>query len=303
MQGPAGRRSCDAHSGPGDTVPTWLARSPSRRVWNAPPSESRTSASPYQLRSSTVPSGASRSSERWSPADVALACTTRSHPPAASSGSAKPAPSAAATSARVASTSTSVTSHRREPGEQAGDAAADHPGADDGDAVADERGRVPQGVDGGLDGAGEHGARGRHVVGHDGHRARRHHIGRLVRVQAEDRATAQLRRPLLDGADVEVAVLDRPREVAFLERRAHFRVLSRRHAASEHQRLGAAADAGPERADHHVAGPGLGQRDRTDLPAPGRTQPERSRVSGCHGRTLLDRDPGRCYASFAPSRS
>ena len=28
---------------------------------------------------------------------------------------------------------------RREPGEQAGDAAADHPGADDGDAVADQR--------------------------------------------------------------------------------------------------------------------------------------------------------------------
>ena len=94
----------------GDTVPTWLARSPRRPAWNAPPSESRTSASPYQLRSSTVPSGASRSSERCSPADVALVCTTRSHPPAASSGRAKPAPSAAATSARDASTSTSVTS-------------------------------------------------------------------------------------------------------------------------------------------------------------------------------------------------
>ena len=94
----------------GDTVPTWLARSPRRPVWNAPPSESRTSASPYQLRSSTVPSGASSSSEHWSPADVALVCTTRSHPPAASSGRAKPAPSAAATSARDASTSTSVTS-------------------------------------------------------------------------------------------------------------------------------------------------------------------------------------------------
>src|SRR5215211_5051069 len=94
----------------GDTVPTWLARSRRRPAWNAPPSESRTSASPYQLSSSTVPSGASRSSEHWSPADVALVCTTRSHPAAASSGRAKPAPSAAATSARDASTSTSVTS-------------------------------------------------------------------------------------------------------------------------------------------------------------------------------------------------
>ena len=57
-----------------------------------------------------MPSGASSSSERWSPADVALVWKTRSHPPAASSGRAKPAPSAAATSARDASTSTSVTS-------------------------------------------------------------------------------------------------------------------------------------------------------------------------------------------------
>ena len=94
----------------GDTVPTWPACSRRRPAWNAPPSESRTSASPYQLSSSTVPSGASRSSERWSPAAVALACTTRSHPPAASSGCAKAAPSAAATSARERSTSTSVTS-------------------------------------------------------------------------------------------------------------------------------------------------------------------------------------------------
>src|SRR3954447_25202143 len=94
----------------GDIVPTWLARSPSRPTWNAPPSESRTSSSPYQLSSSTVPSGASSSSERWNPAAVALVCTTRSHAPAACSGRAKPAPSAAATSARDGSTSTSVTS-------------------------------------------------------------------------------------------------------------------------------------------------------------------------------------------------
>ena len=167
---------------------------------------------------------------------------------------------------------------RREPGEQAGDAAADHPGADHGDAVADQRRRVPQGVDGGLDRAGEHGARGRHVVGHDGHGAGRHHVGRLVRVQAEDRAAAQLRRSLLDGADVEVAVLHRAREVPFLERRAHRGVLARRHAAPEHQRLGAAADAGPQRPDHHVAAPRLGQRDGPDLPVPGRAQPERVRV-------------------------
>ena len=158
---------------------------------------------------------------------------------------------------------------RREAGEQPRHAAADHPGADDCDPVADERRGVPQGVDGGLDGAGEHGARGRHVVGHDGHGARRHHVGRLVRKQAEDRAPAQLRRPLLDGADVQVAVLDRPGEVAFLERRAW------RHPAAERQRLGAAADAGAQRADHDVAAPGLGQRDAPDLPSPGLAEPIR----------------------------
>src|SRR5919106_430518 len=193
----------------GDTVPTWLARIPRRPTWNAPPSESRTSASPYQLSSTTVPSGARRSSERWRPADVALVCTTRSQPPAASSGRAKPTPSAAATSARDTSTSTSVTST---PGNRA------------------------------------------------------------------SRRATQLRRPLLDGADVEVAVLDRSREVALLERRAHRRVLARRDAAPEHQSLGAAADAGPQRVDHHVAASRLGQRDRPDLPAPGAAQPERVRL-------------------------
>ncbi len=168
--------------------------------------------------------------------------------------------------------------HRREPAQQAGDAAADHPGADDGDPVAEQRRGVPQRVDGGLDGAGEHGARGWHALGHDGHGAGRNHVGGLVRVQAEDRAAAQLRRPLLHGADVEVAVLDRPREVPLLERRPHRGVLVRRHAAPEHQRLGAAADAGPQGAHHHVVPPRLGQRDRPDLPAAGRAQPERVRV-------------------------
>ena len=94
----------------GETVPTWLARMPRRREWKTPPRERRTSASPYQLRSMTSPSAASRSSDSWSPADVALVCTTRSRAPAASSGGAKWTPSPAATSARAGCTSTSVTS-------------------------------------------------------------------------------------------------------------------------------------------------------------------------------------------------
>ncbi len=86
--------------------------------------------------------------------------------------------------------STSVTCNTRVPTQQPCDAAADHPCADDGDPVAEQRRGVPQGVDGGLDGAREHGTTGWHAVGHDGHGARRHDVGGLVGVQAEDRATA-----------------------------------------------------------------------------------------------------------------
>ena len=71
----------------------------------------------------------------------------------------------------------------------------------------------------------------------------RHHVARLVRVQAEHRAAPAARRPLLDTPHVGVAVLHRRREVARLKRRAHPLVFCRRHAAVEHQRLGAAADA------------------------------------------------------------
>jgi hypothetical protein len=133
--------------------------------------------------------------------------------------------------------------HAREPAEQTRDRAADHPGAHDRDAVTDERGGVPQGVDSGLDGAGQHGPIRRHALRHDRHGSGRDDVGGLVRVEAEDRAAAQLRRPLLHGTDAQIAVLHRPGEVALLERCAHARVLRRRHAAPEHQRLGAAADA------------------------------------------------------------
>ena len=180
--------------------------------------------------------------------------------------------------------------HRRKPAQEACDAAADHPGADDGDPVAHKGRGVPQGVDGGLDDTGEHGSCGWHVLGHDGHRAGRNHIGGLVRVQAEDRPAVQIGRALLYDADVEVAVLDGPREVSLLERRPHRGVLARRHAAAEHQRLGATADAGPQGAHHHVVPPRLGKRDRPDLAAARRTQPERlcaaRRENGIHRTDL-----------------
>src|SRR5689334_17988592 len=60
------------------TSPTWLARMPRRREWKAAPRDSWTDSSPYQLRSTTVWSAASKARESWSPADVALAWNTRS---------------------------------------------------------------------------------------------------------------------------------------------------------------------------------------------------------------------------------
>ena len=225
-----------------------------------------------------MPSGASSSSERWSPADVALVCTTRSHPPAASSGTAKPAPSAVATAARDASTSTSVT---RTPGNRASRRATQQPTI----PAPTTATRSP------TSGAASHRAlTAVSTVPASTARAGGTSSGTTVTAPAGTtyavwcgyrQKTVRPRsstRPPLDGADVEVAVLDRPGEVAFLERRAHRGVLARRHAAPEHQRLGAAADAGPQRADHDIAPPRLGQRDRPDLTAPGRAEPERVRV-------------------------
>jgi hypothetical protein len=165
-----------------------------------------------------------------------------------------------------------------EPREQARDRATDHAGADDGDAVADQRRCVPERVHGGLDRARQHRPCRRHVVRDDRDRAGRDDVRGLVRVEAEHRAAAQLGRALLDGADAEVAVLHRPWEVALLERRPHHGVLAGRHAAAEHERLGAAADAGAQRPHHDVAHARLRQRRRADLADTRCAHPERPRV-------------------------
>ncbi len=169
--------------------------------------------------------------------------------------------------------------HRRsrDTGQQARDAAADHPRAHHRDPVADQRPGVPQCVDRRLDRAGQHRPRRWDAVRDDGDRARRDDVRRLVRVEAEDRAPFQAGRPTLDHADVEVAVLDRPREVALLEGRAHRGVLALGHPATEHQRLGSAADAAVQRAHEHLVGAGLRQSHRADLATPRPCHPERRR--------------------------
>ena len=262
----------------GETVPTWLARSRRRCAWNAAPS-----GEPHL--GVAVPTEVQHGALGREQVERALQPRrrrARMHDEVApADGIFWPREAGAECGRDLGPGAVDVDERdldRGEPRQQASDAAPDHPSADDGDAVSQQRRCIPQGVDGGLDRAGEHGARGRHGVGHDGHRAGGHHVRRLVRVQAEDRAAPQLRRSLLDHTDVEVAVLHGPREVALLKRRAHRGVLARRHAAAEHQRLGAATHAGAQRPDDDIAVPWHGQRDRPDLSAPGRAQPERMGV-------------------------
>ena len=88
-------------------------------------------------------------------------------------------------------------------------------------------------------------------------------------IEAEHRATAQLRRPGFDDADVEIAVLDRPGELPVLERRPHHGVLARRHAAAKDQRLGPPAHSRTQRPDEDLARPGAGSGTGRISPAPG----------------------------------
>ena len=201
---------------------------------------------------------------------MALVCTTRSRPSSASSGAAK------STSRRLGDVGARGVDvderdvHSRELREQPGDAAADHAGADDREPVAGERADVPHRVDGGLDGAREHGTLGRHLVGDHGDSGGRHDVRSLVGIQAEDRATSQRRGTLLDHADVEVAVLHRPGQLSVLERRPHLGVLAGRHPAREDERLGPPADGRAHRADEDlVGGRGSGRATVRISPIPG----------------------------------
>src|SRR5262245_35310368 len=171
---------------------------------------------------------------------------------------------------------------RREPC----DDAADCSGADDRDAVADARRCVPQHVDRGLDVRREHGARGRHVVGQSVQRSGGRDVARLMRIEAEHAAAGKRARPLLDDADVAVAVLHGPWKLARLEWRAHALVFAARHFAVEDQRFGPAADAGVERAHERFVGGRRAQRLRPNLAALRLGDPERARFN-CRFRHLV----------------
>ena len=268
------------------TVPTWLARMRRRPGWNAPPSERRDLgvAVPAQVEDRALggeqvegplePGGGGAGVHDEVPAALARRRAGRSR---------RPAPPRRPR--REGSTSTRVTCA---PGIRASSRATQQPTipAPTTATRSPTSGRgVPQGVDRGLDGAGEHRAGGGHVVGHHGHGAGRDDVRGLVRVEAEDRAAAQPGGAALDDADVEVAVLHRPREVALLERRAHRGVLAARDAAAEDQRLGAAADPGAQGADQDVVRPGSGSADGRISPTPG-SRSQNARASSTTGLTL-----------------
>ena len=134
------------------------------------------------------------------------------------------------------------------------------------------------------------------IVGQHVQRADGHDVARLVRIQAEDVPAAQLRGPLLDDADVAVAVLDGRGKLAGLKRRAHALVLAARHLAVEHERFGAAADAAVERADERFA---LGRRGQASPRESrrGRLRPPRTRA--LDSESLLISSGGRKLAALA----
>ena len=262
---PAGRRKLRRSRRAGETVPTWLLRSTSRRGWKNSPSGTLTCRSPYQLSSSTVRLRGERApAHRASPADVALACTTRSRSPVASAGqrevdaerggdlragrvdvhelTSHPGDAGRAARRRSQPTMPAPTTVTRSP-----TSGAASQSALTAVSIAPASTARPAGTSSGT--------------GDDG--GRRDDEPRLVRVQAEHgaaeersggvRARARRRRR-------EVAVLHREREVALLERRPHRGVLARRDAAAQDDALGAAADAGDRVRTTTSSGPGAAGR-------------------------------------------
>ena len=98
-----------------------------------------------------------------------------------------------------------------------------------------------------------------------------------------------------------------PREVPFVERRPHSRVLVRRHAAAEHERLGAAADTRPHGAHDDVGRARFGAIERTALSTIQRPQPERMcdpaidvlASAHCSHRSFVPKHARPCAAGLA----
>src|SRR5215207_5393258 len=166
--------------------------------------------------------------------------------------------------------------------QQGGECAAHHAGAYDGRPITDPRPGVPERVDCGLHCARQHGAIARHIVGHWGQRARRHHVTILVWVEAEYPPALQRRWPLLHCPDREISVLDRARPASDLERGTHRAADLFRDAAGMNQHLGAATDPGADRAYQRLALAWTSSRFGPQYAVPGGHRPVRRPAFGRH---------------------
>ena len=135
----------------------------------------------------------------------------------------------------------------RRAGRQPGNETPDGSATDHHDSIAKVEAGVPYAVQRRLQVGGEHCPLRRNINRHDVDRRGRHDVARLMRMQGEDDAARQVRRPAFDTADAGIAVLDRSGKLTLLKRRAHACPLALRHAATEHERLGAAADSAEQR--------------------------------------------------------
>ncbi len=151
------------------------------------------------------------------------------------------------------------------------------------DAIADACAAVPQTVDRGLQVGREYRPPGRHAVGQRMHGVGGNHIAGLVRIQAEHGAPHECRGTLLHDTDIDVAILDRGRELAHLKRCAHALILADRDLTAEYQRLAAPADTAVEGANQHLPGTWPGQGLLAQGALTGRRHPVRVCLVCGHG--------------------
>jgi hypothetical protein len=153
----------------------------------------------------------------------------------------------------------------------------DRSGSHNGNAVTSTDIRIPDTIHRGLEIRRQYRALRRHIVREQVNRVRRDQIARLMRIQDEHGAIAQLNRSLFDDANAGVAVLHRRGKVADLKRRAHSLMLRLRDAAVEDECLRATADPAVERPHDDIVIRRDGQRLVADFAAAGSRDPERLR--------------------------
>ena len=142
----------------------------------------------------------------------------------------------------------------RQPRRERGDEAADDAGADHRDAVSRTRRCVPNSVDRRFHVGGERRAAVRDSFGDVDDGIPGHDEPVLMGMQTEHPAAEHFLRTVLDNSDRRIAVFDRRRELALLERTAHPLPFALRDLATENEALGAPADRAPACLDQQFTG-------------------------------------------------